>query len=207
MKGLIIKDLLNLKKYIITLIPVILLFTFMAYQSGDPNFLVGVVVMLFTMMSVTSISYDDLARWDGYALAMPISRKTIILSKYLLAIILSATGVIVSTAIAYILRLYTGGFNTLDLMLQFYSVFAVSILFVSIILPLIYIFGVEKTRLLMMAVVAIPMSIIYLFNQMGIPMPSDSQFMTLLKISPLILIIFLFTSISISNRIYKRIDI
>lgn len=207
MKGLIIKDFLNLKKYIITLIPVILLFTFITYQSGDSSFLVGMVVMLFTMMSITSISYDDLAKWDRYALAMPISRKTIILSKYLLAIILSAIGVLVSTSIGFIIGLYRGGFHTLDFMLKLYSVFAISILFLSIILPLIYKFGVEKTRLLMMAVVAIPLAIYYLLNKIGIALPNESQFMSLIKISPLILIIFLIISISISNIIYKKMDI
>ena len=207
MKGLIIKDLLNLKKYLNTIIPFLLFYTFMTNISGDPGPLIGIIVMFLTMMSITSMSYDEFAKWDVYALSMPISRKVMVMSKYLLSLILSMSGVIVSTTIAYVLGLYKGNLNVPSLLLISYSLFVISILFVSVILPLIYKFGVEKSRLLMMAVMAVPPAIIYLLNQLGMPMPDKRQLLLLLKLSPLILLIFLFASISISNKIYKNIDL
>jgi len=103
MKGLIIKDILNLKKNLNTLLVLVIFYAFLGYRSGDPSMLIAMIVLLLTMMSITSISYDDLAKWDKYALAMPISRKNIVLSKYILAVLLSISGVVLVSKSAFIL--------------------------------------------------------------------------------------------------------
>ena len=207
MKGLIIKDILNLKKNLRTTLLMIIVFTFMAYGSGDPSYIIGMTVLIFTTMSITSMAYDELAKWDSYALSMPISRRNIVLSKYVLSIILSVLSVVISTIISYVLILLKSDMNGFELLLTSYIVFGISILFICVILPLIYKFGVEKSRLLMIGVISIPTVIFLAINKLNINMPGEKQFIMLLKISPLLLIIFLFISSFISYRIYKNMDI
>lgn len=206
-KGLIIKDILNLKKNLKTTLLMIIVFGAIAYNSGDPSYIIGMTVMLLTTMSITSMSYDELAKWNSYALAMPVSRRNVVLSKYILSIILSISSILTSTVVAYILILPKSSMIGMELLLTSYIIFSISILFICTIFPLIYKFGVEKTRLLIIGVIAIPTAIFFAINEMGINMPNERQLMMLLKISPLILLVFLIISSSISYKIFRNVDI
>ncbi|NMA83467.1 MAG: ABC-2 transporter permease [Epulopiscium sp.] len=207
MKGLIIKDLLNLRKYSRSVLSIILFYILFAYAVNDRSFIGGMIVLLFTMMAITSFSYDDLAKWDRYALSMPVSRKNMVLSKYTLSILLSTTGTIISILVGLVFMTIKDKINVLELLITSYIFLAISLLFISILLPLIYKFGVEKTRILMMVVVSIPTAAVLLFNHFGFPLPTEAQFMFSLKISPLLVILCLFISNFISCRIYENLEI
>lgn len=168
MKGLLIKDLINLKKNFGTIIAMMVLYFLFAYQSGDPSILTGMIVLLLTMNSITSMSYDDLAKWDKFALSMPISRKTIVNSKYILAVLLSFTGLIISVGIGYIVILLKAKMGIQEYLVASYAIFVLSMVFICIIFPLIFKFGVEKSRIMMMGAIIIPMIIVYVISNMGI---------------------------------------
>lgn len=207
MKGLIIKDILNLKKGFKTVLAMLVFYILWSLKIGDTTVLIGIITLLLTMMSITSMSYDDFARWDKYVLATPISRKKVVASKYILGIILSASGILLSTPIAYIITLFKGDMSGSQLILNSYIIFLISILFTCIILPLVYKFGVENSRMMMVAVAGIPMVIAYFMNSMGIFMPGEKQFILLLKLSPIIIVLCLLISSSISYGIYRNKDI
>ncbi|MBC8586881.1 ABC-2 transporter permease [Paratissierella segnis] len=207
MKGLLIKDLINLKKSFGTIIAMIVLYFLFAYQSGDPSILVGMIVFLLTMMSITSMSYDDMAKWDKFALSMPISRKTIVYSKYILAVLLSLAGLVLSTGIGYIVILLKAKMSIQEYLVASYAIFVLSMAFICIIIPLIFKFGVEKSRLMMMGAIIIPMIIGYVISKSGISMPSENQLMTILKLSPLLVVLALYISSTISYNIYKKKDL
>lgn len=207
MKGLIIKDILNLRKSFKTTLLMVGFFTIFAYGTNNPSYIISMVVLILTMMSITSMAYDDMAKWDRYALAMPISRKDIVMSKYILSILLSIVSIIISFIIAYVLILPRSNMGKIELLLVTYAVFTISILFVSITLPLIYKFGVERTRLITMGIFAIPVAIFVVLNKIGVALPNENQLVFLLKLSPLILLIILLSSVLLSYRIYKNKDI
>ncbi len=94
MKGLILKDLLNLRKQarIILLFVGFYFVLGMINQSGDS--FGGVVALLFAMLAVTAMAYDERAGWDKYALTMPVSRRDLVVSKYLLGVLLSLAGLV-----------------------------------------------------------------------------------------------------------------
>ena len=205
MRGLIIKDLLNLKKSLSTILVLIVFYSFIAFTSEDPSMLIAMIALVLTMMTITSITYDDLAKWDKYALAMPISRKDMVLSKYVLSITLALTGVIISTAIAYIM-LTIKSVDISNLLLTSYAIFLISLTFSSIVLPLVFKFGVEKSRMMMMTVIGAPMALGYILYQLGINLPSEEVVLSTLKMSPLIVIAILYLSFYISYRIFKNKD-
>lgn len=207
MKGLLIKDILNLKKQYKLNFLMMGFFTVFGYQTGDPSYVMGMIVMTMTMLSITSMSYDDLAKWDNYALSMPISRKSIVKSKYILSILLSSFAIIISASISYVVILPKSNMNTLELLLVASIVFEISLLYSFVILPLIYKHGLEKVRILMVGVFAVPSFIIFLFVKSGVNMPSQSQLLLLLKLSPIFVILVLFVSLNISYRIFCKKDI
>ena len=206
MTGLIIKDILNLKKSLMASLLMLLLFSIAAYQSKDPSFLIGVFVIIIAMQAVSAIAYDDLAKWDVYALTMPVSRKELVTSKYILAALLSIIALIVSATISYFFIFPLSNLSTREFLITSYLVFAIAMLLISVALPLIYKFGVERSRLLLVAVILIPTSIGVFLNKMGIVLPDEKQLLMLAKISPIMIIGILFISIFISTRIYKNKD-
>lgn len=206
MKGIIIKDLLNLRNSLKTSLLILLIFSYMAYKSEDPKYLVAVFVLIISMQSISSMSYDEMAKWDIYALTMPMSKSKLVISKYILSILLSIIALIISATTSYFFILPISNMSTTEFLLSSYLIFAIAILFISTLLPLIYKYGVEKSRLLTFVVISIPVLIGIILNQLGIKLPNENQFMNLLKISPIIISIVLFISSLISCRIFKNKD-
>ena len=91
MKGLILKDLLNLKSTF-KMLGVMMLFFAVVFLPQGNGAIFGIIIMMFAMMVVTTISCDDLAKWDAYALTMPVTRKEMVLSKYLVMVLLNTLG-------------------------------------------------------------------------------------------------------------------
>lgn len=206
MKGIIIKDLLNLRNSLKTSLLILLIFSYMAFKSQDPKYLVAVFVLIISMQSISAMSYDEMAKWDIYALTMPLSKSKLVISKYILSILLSIIALIISATTSYFFILPISNMSTREFLLSSYLIFAIAILFISALLPLIYKYGVEKSRLLTFVVISIPILIGILFNQLGIGLPNESQLMNLLKTSPFIIIIVLYISSLISCKIYKAKD-
>ena len=204
MKGLLLKDFLALRKYSKTILVIIVFYIFFGFFNNNPNFSAGMTVMLFAIMTITSFSYDDLAKWDKYARSLPVTKKEIVMSKYLLALILSLMGVVLSVLFSLLFSLIKGGTNMLESLLTTYALFAIAILFLSILLPLIYRFGSEKSRLMMFAVFLIPAGIVVALVKMNVPMPTEDQMMLLLKLSPILLVLFSTISFLVSCRIYRN---
>lgn len=206
MKGLIIKDLFNLKKYAKLVAGMFLILTVYAIVLKDTTFLTAMIPLYFAMMTITSFSYDDLAKWDSYALSMPITRKDMVLSKYLLALILQVVGIAISIVITIIIS-YTGG-NTLDwdqIKISLAIMGAVTV-FISIILPLIYKFGVEKSRLSILTVCFIPTILVVLGAKVGLTPPTKEQIMSVIYLFPILIILAIAASFMISCNIYRNKD-
>lgn len=103
MKGLILKDLYFLKKqwHIIAILVVALVA--LNFISG-----LGVSLTQFITLFILSIfiSYSminsEIDNWEEYALTMPVSRREIVKSKYILTIIMMVIGLILGTTIGLI---------------------------------------------------------------------------------------------------------
>jgi hypothetical protein len=204
MIGLLIKDFLVLKKYICTLFILVAIYVVFSFTSGNMSFLNGMVSVVFAMIVITTFSYDDLAKWDKYALSMPITRKEMVLSKYLIAFIFMITGSVVSIVSTIIFTLIKGSDFDIVLFLPIIIISEGAVLFNSILIPLIYKFGVEKSRIMIFIVLAIPTVIIIILGKMNITMPSEETLIKFLCFSPLVVILFLCLSIFISTEIYKN---
>lgn len=82
MKGLIFKDLYNLKKPLISFIIIVFIINYIISKTlgGAFNLLIiGTVIFM-----IQSIQGDRNCKWNKYSLTMPITRKDIIKSKYIL---------------------------------------------------------------------------------------------------------------------------
>lgn len=162
MLGLLIKDFLTLKKYLKTMLFTLLIYAVWGYIAGDPSFLISCSIVLFAMVTVTSIAYDEQCHWNNYALTMPLKYNTLVLSKYTLGILLCLLGTVISLTGAVFLSAIIGSLTGMFEKLLVTAVVGIMIglLFISIYLPFVFKLGAEKSRMIMVSIFLVPTVII-----------------------------------------------
>ncbi|EGT3663573.1 TPA: ABC-2 transporter permease, partial [Clostridioides difficile] len=207
MKGLILKDLLNLKGNIKFILLFIIMFGFMSsLGDGNVNNFIGVIIVLCTTMIVSTFSYDDLNKWDSYVLTMPINRNDIVLSKYLTMLIFSFIGVLVSLIVSVTIGYFKNTLILNETLLINALILSISVCFGSLILPLIYKFGTERARLLMILCFLVPTLALLVFKSIleniSSPISIEIILNTLVYSLPFVAILLFVISYFISSKIY-----
>ena len=147
MKGIILKDLLVLKVAMRTVIVVVLVFSFMGAMSGSA-YMTTFASIYAAILPMTSIAYDERCAFNRYAMTMPVKTRDIVLSKYVTGLILTAAALVICLVItAFSGGMYAETALTAILIPMFYH---------SFMLPVMFKFGVEKSRLIVMVTVVIP---------------------------------------------------
>lgn len=213
MKGLLIKDILNMKNYMKQLVLVLIFFIAYGIFLKNGTFVGTMITLMLSMQVITTMSYDEYAKWDKYALTMNINRKDIIISKYIFFTISIIIGIVVgittSIAINQIAKLDTGMNEIIVTSIVVPCIFA--ILF-SIIIPVVFKTGVEKGRIVMMLILFIPAilvgAIVKISEKANITMPSPSNLEILMKFGVLGLVLLtilaVFISYKVSLSIYNK---
>ena len=209
MKGLILKDLLNLKGNIKFILLFIIMFGFMSsLGDGNVNNFIGVIIVLCTTMIVSTFSYDDLNKWDSYVLTMPINRNDIVLSKYLTMLIFSFIGVLVSLIVSVTIGYCKNTLILNETLLINALILSISVCFGSLILPLIYKFGTERARLLMILCFLVPTLALLVFKSIleniSSPISIEIILNTLVYSLPFVAILLFVISYFISSKIYSK---
>lgn len=206
MLGLIKKDLLIIKSNLKLVTVMLLVFFVMALQGQfDMSFILTfIIVMLF----ISTFSYDEYNKWDAYAITLPGGRKNVVKSKYIAGLLLTTASVVVTILLNYLVYIIT---NDLDfnkfISTLIGSCFAI-ILIQAIVYPLIFKYGMEKGRVLLFVLAFVFVGVIELFSKVvNITIPTnivsffDSYWFIIV---PIILILILFTSYKISDKIYSK---
>lgn len=205
MKDLIIKDILNLKRQAKLVLVFAVLYGVMSFYMEDASFVSGIIIFMCAMFSVSSFAYDDMAKWDKYALSMPLSRKDIVMSKYILIFILALAGALLSFVMNITVSIVSKmPFNPMEKLLETLAIVGISLIFTSVLTPLIYKFGTEKARILIILVFVIPAILFSVLANLGFQLPSEGTLKVIATISPIIIIAIIFISYLISLSIYRK---
>ena len=217
-KGLLIKDLYVFRNFKGNIIFSACMFIFLIAMGSMRTdiFTVGSILFLifFGMNSISAFSYDENALSDKYLLSLPITRKDIVLSKYLFIFLNSFISIVVGILVSFIITILVRGkvSNAGDsLRICFLAFTSVSFLMCANI-PCIYKWGVEKGR---MQSVIIPALFIFLIGIFGslllVLFPNlylNLDLLYLFKISPYIClalnILFYIISYLISYKIFHK---
>lgn len=211
MKGLILKDLLNLKKAIKTMLIVGIAYSIF-FSTVQPTFLTGILTLLFSMQSLSSFSYDEYAKWDSYALTFPISRKDLVFSKYILFMTFPIIGSVLSIILSMIIGLFKQTLMVEEIFASAMGfLFSMEILFL-IILPLIFKFGIERGRIMItvvsFSIFGIGFLVIKLIQALNLPFLSLEQIYALTPIIPWIALVMValiaYLSYQVSLRIVEK---
>lgn len=199
MRSLLYKDIVNLKQQFRFYLIILAFYVLLGIKAGDASFLGAIMTIFAVMLSVTACAYDEKAGWDKYALTMPFGVRELIGSKYLLALI----GVCLTAGIMLPVNLFAG-MPLLEALALTASWIAIGLFYTEAILPVIFRFGVEKGRIMMIVIAFLP-TVVFLFLDKGLTrFLSPELFEKMLYIAPLVFLLFLPLSVWCSYRMYKK---
>lgn len=161
--GLMVKDFLNIKSYRTTLMFLLLLYAITSFANDNiATFIPICVPLLFGMLGISSFSYDSIAKADKYVLTLPITKKDMVRAKYLYIFILTVLGTIVGIILSIVLQIVkTGGLTNIeDIIGASVGALLGMMLFQIFEIPVMYIFGAEKGRIIQMVAIVLIMFII-----------------------------------------------
>jgi len=210
MRGLLMKDIYNLSKSVKQLTISLALFFVLAINMKSVTYLVFMMLILSSMLVLTSLSYDEMAKWDKYALTMPIKRSEIVKEKYILFLLLTLTSTFISNVVGIILTNIFELESVKELMMTTISITSGIIILYSILFPVLFKLGVEKGRMMMYVIFAIPIFILTagskLLNKLNLNItpPTLEEMMKYWYLFPLIMIVVVYVSYRISVGLYEK---
>ena len=214
MKGLIIKDLCVLKNQMKTLLLVLAFFIIFSIINEDATFILFLVPFYMIMILITTFNYDEFNKWDSYCNSLPLSRKEIVKSKYILFNATSLIALILGILASFIIPSFIENTTFESLFASIIGVAFGICLVISLLIPFYYKFGSSKGRIMLFLCIVILalligaitsldifnnkelMNIINSLNNLNLGM------FTLLLI--ILTVIIMFISYYISVRIYKN---
>ncbi len=164
MRGLILKDILNLRNYAKQLLLVMGVFIVYGFALKQPEFVNFMFLMYGSMAVLTTMGYDEKVGWDKIAFSLPVSRKDIVRAKYIVWLLLSTIAVLIASFLGIIME-YMQKESIGEYLLVVMTVEAIYLMAFSIIIPIVYKMGTEKARLAMLAIFMLPSIAILLFVQ------------------------------------------
>ena len=203
MKGLLLKDFCLLKKQMKLMVVFVIFYAICAVAAKIPSMMGTMVILLSIMMPITSMSYDEAGQWYRYAFSLPIPRRTLVLSKYVLGFLVALGGLVVSAIGNLVVLSLTNWENSLESWLIIVGFLEIGMIFLSIIIPVLFQFGVEKGRLAVGPSLLIAM-LGSLLKTSGVPMPSAEVLQAILYSSPLFTFAVFLISFRISVRICQK---
>lgn len=215
MKGLIVKDFINLSKNFRLIGLMVLFYGAISFVTDSPgNFFSGMFTLIFALFLFATYSLDELANWDAYALTMPMTRDNIIQGKYLMMLILSFMGFLINTASLLVLNMATKAENLFIGFELPLGGAAIVIIFYSVVLPIITKLGITKARIYFIVIYMVPFllgTLIYkrIKDSNSIPPEKLMAFLEVIKdniyiILPPLMIAILGISYYISIGIYRK---
>lgn len=203
MIGLLVKDLIYMRKQAKIMAALIIfylvLFSQMKDASGVISIISMIVVLLSTILVLNSFAYDEISKWDIYALSLPVTKLEIVVCKYLLTVFLAGFGVLLSIGVAAAKQLL----NT-ETWLGIYAAFGAALLLTCVLIPLLFKFGVQRARLFIALIVMLPTVGTLLLKNLSLPVPSPAVLELLLKLSPVLLIAAVAGSVFTSVKIFQN---
>lgn len=208
MKSLLIKEFYNIKDTMKTNILIMLVLSIFSVLKNGSAAIMPITVIGMSTLIVPSMRAEKEKDWNKFELTMPINRREIVASKYILYLLLCLMGLILGAIVNVCGMVFSqlSSFDNIDIYL--YISMIIALVSGSVLIPLVYKLGVDKSETLSLVCYSIPIAIL-----VGLLLYLKERIHTLETISHLriwlILIlvamfVIFFISGVISYKIYKK---
>lgn len=165
MKGLLVKDFLCIKQQAkISFISLIFLAVFSVTATDEGVIGISCVAAAMVLGSMMSLfSFDEQAKWDTFALSLPMKKGQIVFEKYIFMFIITVAASLFSGILGFVLQQA----SNIEMFLTFAAVCAgTSVVMNSVMLPFIYKFGERKAMFMFFAVLFSALIVIFALRGM-----------------------------------------
>ena len=208
MTGLILKDFLVLRKTLKSYV-LFLLFYFIMALVGlfSIAFITAFVQVIVMILPMSSFAYDEQAKWDRYAMTLPLGRRAVVRAKYLFVVLMVLTAAAFALVSCLALSV-TGAEPVMENLATGVGALSIGLLAVDVTLPLSYKLGPERARPYLYTIIFFPVILIVLAAQAGwldgLEQLPPSMVLPLLSLIPLAVLLGLPVSYLISCRIVEQ---
>ncbi|MDE5630168.1 MAG: ABC-2 transporter permease [Bacilli bacterium] len=158
MRGLIIKDILFIKNTWKNLLLIFVGSLLLSIALGNYLLAICSVPIILLTSGINTFQTDEFYNTDAYTLSYPLSRKKIVTSKYLFSLVMmlisTYIGLMIYAGISVVIHPGVRGLNT-DMLKQLLMLEISSLLVDAIFYPIIYKYGCEKSKFVLMSIVMI----------------------------------------------------
>ncbi|HIV97723.1 MAG TPA: ABC-2 transporter permease [Candidatus Agathobaculum stercoravium] len=170
MKAMLYADWMNFRQSIRSILFVLVVFALSAFAFSGPMFFNFTVVFLSIMVPTTLFAADQAYGWNRLSLSMPILRRDVVGSKFVIGALVNVVLLSVSTVltVVYVLAGATGN-PSAELMENLAGILAceaIAFLMMGILMALSFKFGIEKGRYIIMACVWVPVLGVFLLERL-----------------------------------------
>lgn len=168
MKGLLLKDILGIKSFFKFFLAVVAICTVIALASQNEGFSAGIAsgvsIFIGGMMGFTSFAYDTAYGWDNYVRTLPYTKKQIVLAKYVFSLLITGIGAGIGIAINLILTATGASGQDAGIWSAIALITCMVAIFISIMIPLMFRYGAEKARIIVIIVFLVPFMLFVLLG-------------------------------------------
>lgn len=169
MTGLILKDILVMRRTIRTYVLFLAFYSLLAVFDIFPlSTVTAVTELIIMMLPLSAFSYDEYAKWDRYAAALPLGRRAVVGARYCFALLMAATATLFCLVLAVLLSIVQGADSLMGSLLSLAFCLGYGLLVADILLPLCYKVGVERARPYMYVVIFVPAILLFGAYQLGL---------------------------------------
>lgn len=154
MKGLLRKDLYNLKEQIKVYLILPMMAIFFAVQMDSLESAQAIFGMLIILIPISSFAYDEYSDFNSYALTLPLRRSDLVYSKYLLSFLVGIVSFLIALLTTLILYTVFGdthfiGADMRSIILAQSIAFFGIFLMAAMLFPILFKYGSNKGRMIM----------------------------------------------------------
>ncbi len=211
MKALLLKDLYTIGQSMKQMAFILIFLAFAMIPSTGAAGYIFSITLICSMLTITSFAYDEQCRFPRTALTMPVTRRTVVTAKYAALLIFALGGALLGLMVGAVGEIFTGSRTGLiELLLMAELAFTLGTVVAGATLPLLYRFGAERGRMLMLLAMMIPAGLVaiayFAVTKLGVTL-SDRLVVTLIAASPLLSLAWNAVTHRISCRIFAKQDV
>ena len=164
MLGLVYKDLMVMRRTLLLYGAMGIVYGIIALYGDQYGMVFALMMIVSAMVPISAISYDERSKWDKIVNTMPLSRKEIVLSKYVLAILLTA----ISSVIIFAFYMLVPEMPLEEKAVITAVMAMMAMIYQAALMPVMFKFGSEKGRTMMLAILFVPAVLIFAIGEMNI---------------------------------------
>ena len=217
MRGLVLKDLYYLKGFARQYLLIFLFMMVWSFMVSNSSFIVTYLLVIGNTLLLSTSSMDEAVYFNRFALTMPVSRKMLVQSKYILLVVIETGALLLGLIAGALVNLSSfrinGAARWLQSDFEWPGIIILFALFMSIscvTLPAVFKLGVEKARhIYMMAMLGVAVLVfggLKLCQMAGISLDFLNHFEEIPKVEVIIvLLVICVAAFVISYRVSLKV--